>query len=53
MKLEFSPTPQQWQNGMAKEPDSTVTEFLNLCQNRTNASVYSEIKVKNTDTSVE
>jgi len=34
---------------MAKEPDSTMTKFLNLCQDRTNASVCSEIKVKNND----
>jgi hypothetical protein len=38
---------------MAEEPDSTATKFLNLCQDRTNASVVSGIKMKNRDTSVE
>jgi hypothetical protein len=32
---------------------SAVTEFLNSCQDQTNVSVYLEIVMKNSDTSVE
>jgi hypothetical protein len=36
-----------------KNPISAATEFLNSCQDGTNASMCSGIMLKNTDTSVE